>query len=77
MAAVVMGILVLVIGLPVVTTVLVWDPAEIGLEPDAGAADTASLPLLPLLALLVVGGSAFAATRRGASRGGASRPSGD
>ncbi len=39
LAATVMGILVLVIGLPIVTTVLVWDPAQIGLKPDAGTPD--------------------------------------
>ena len=40
LAATVLGILVLVVGLPIVTTVLVWDPAQIGLTPDAGAPDT-------------------------------------
>jgi sugar phosphate permease len=39
LAASVMGLLVLAIGLPIVATVLVWDPAEIGLEPDAGRPD--------------------------------------
>jgi sugar phosphate permease len=36
-ATVVMGILVVVVALPVVRGLLVWDPAEMGLEPDAGA----------------------------------------
>ena len=39
LAATVMGLLVLVVGLPIVAFVLVWDPAEIGLTPDAGAPD--------------------------------------
>jgi MFS family permease len=37
LATVVMGVLVIVVALPVVRWLLVWDPAEIGLEPDAGA----------------------------------------
>jgi MFS family permease len=37
LAALVMGILVVVVALPVVRGLLVWDPAEMGLEPDAGA----------------------------------------
>jgi len=39
LAAIVMGVLVLVVGLPIVTTVLAWDPAHLGLEPDAGSPD--------------------------------------
>jgi sugar phosphate permease len=39
LAAVVMGVLVLVVGLPIVSTVLVWDPADVGLEPDGGSPD--------------------------------------
>jgi sugar phosphate permease len=39
LAATVLGILVLVVGLPIVTTVLVWDPADVGLEPDGGRPD--------------------------------------
>ncbi len=39
MAATFMGILVLVIGFPIVTMVLVWDPAQLGLKPDAGSPD--------------------------------------
>jgi sugar phosphate permease len=42
LAALVMGLLVLAVGLPIVATVLVWDPHDIGLEPDAGAPDTAA-----------------------------------
>jgi sugar phosphate permease len=42
LAAVVMGLMVLAVGLPIVSTVLVWDPAEVGLEPDGGAPDTAA-----------------------------------
>jgi hypothetical protein len=38
-----------------------------GLDPLAGDLEVANLPLLPLLALMVVGGSALAATRRVAS----------
>lgn len=34
-----MGCLVLLVGLPIVASVIVWDPAEIGLEPDGGAPD--------------------------------------
>ena len=41
LAAVVMGLLVLAVGMPIVTTVLVWDPADVGLEPDGGAPDAA------------------------------------
>lgn len=41
LAALVMGALVLAIGLPIVTSVLVWDPAQVGLEPDGGAPDAA------------------------------------
>jgi MFS family permease len=37
LAAVVMGILVVAVAMPVVRAVLVWDPAEMGLQPDAGA----------------------------------------
>lgn len=37
LATFVMGVLVVVVSLPVVRGVLVWDPAEVGLEPDAGA----------------------------------------
>jgi len=40
LAAIVMGIVVLVIGLPIVALILVWDPAHVGLECDAGAPDT-------------------------------------
>ncbi|MEM8923222.1 MAG: MFS transporter [Actinomycetota bacterium] len=39
LAAIVMGVLVLIVGLPIVALVLVWDPAEVGLTPDAGAPD--------------------------------------
>ncbi len=39
LAAVVMGVLVIVIALPIVATVLVWDPTHIGLAADAGAPD--------------------------------------
>ncbi|MEL7209003.1 MAG: MFS transporter, partial [Actinomycetota bacterium] len=39
LAATVMGLLVLAVGLPIVAAVLVWDPADVGLEPDAGAPD--------------------------------------
>jgi sugar phosphate permease len=39
LGAVFMGSLVLAIGLPIVATVIVWDPAEIGLTPDGGAPD--------------------------------------
>ncbi len=39
LAATVMGVLVMTIGLPVVLGVLVWDPAHIGLGPDGGAPD--------------------------------------
>jgi MFS family permease len=38
LATVVMGVLVVAVALPVVRGLLVWDPAEMGLEPDAGAA---------------------------------------
>lgn len=38
-AAVFMGGLVLLVGLPIVVGVLVWDPADVGLAPDAGAPD--------------------------------------
>ena len=38
LAAVVMGLLVVGVAMPVVRGLLVWDPAEMGLEPDAGAA---------------------------------------
>ena len=37
LATVVMGAIVVVVGLPVVRLLLVWDPHEMGLEPDAGA----------------------------------------
>ena len=37
LATVVMGAMVVVVGLPVVRLLLVWDPHEMGLEPDAGA----------------------------------------
>lgn len=36
-ASVAMGILVVAVAMPVVRGLLVWDPAEMGLEPDAGA----------------------------------------
>lgn len=39
LAAIVMGVLVLVVGLPIVLLVLVWDPKQIGLEPDGGSPD--------------------------------------
>lgn len=39
LAAPAMGLLVLAVGLPIVTWVLVWDPAQLGLTPDAGAPD--------------------------------------
>jgi len=39
LAALFMGSLVLIVGLPIVWTVIVWDPAEVGLEPDGGAPD--------------------------------------
>jgi sugar phosphate permease len=39
LGAVFMGCLVLLVGLPIVGTVIVWDPAEVGLLPDAGAPD--------------------------------------
>ncbi len=39
LAAIFMGCLVLAIGLPIVATIVVWDPAEVGLEPDGGAPD--------------------------------------
>ncbi len=37
LAAPVLGVLVLVVGLPIVIWVLVWDPGELGLRPDAGS----------------------------------------
>jgi len=37
LAAVVMGVLVVIVAMPVVRGLLVWDPAELGLEPDAGS----------------------------------------
>jgi MFS family permease len=37
LATVVMGILVVAVAMPVIRGLLVWDPAEMGLEPDAGA----------------------------------------
>lgn len=40
LAAVVMGAVVLVIGLPIVTSVLVWDPTDMGSEVDTGSPDT-------------------------------------
>ncbi|MFV0524448.1 MAG: MFS transporter [Acidimicrobiales bacterium] len=42
LAAPIMGLLVVLVGLPIVTTVLVWDPAEVGLTPDAGRPDPAA-----------------------------------
>jgi sugar phosphate permease len=36
-ATIAMGILVVAVAMPVVRGLLVWDPAEMGLEPDAGA----------------------------------------
>ncbi|MEM9132395.1 MAG: MFS transporter [Actinomycetota bacterium] len=39
LAALVMGVLVIVIALPIVATVLVWDPAQVDLEVDGGAAN--------------------------------------
>jgi sugar phosphate permease len=39
LGAVFMGCLVLLVGLPIVATVIVWDPADVGLTPDAGAPD--------------------------------------
>jgi MFS family permease len=37
LATVVMGILVVAVAQPIISGLLVWDPAELGLEPDAGA----------------------------------------
>ncbi|MFV0257407.1 MAG: MFS transporter [Acidimicrobiales bacterium] len=42
LAAPIMGLLVVTVALPIVTTVLVWDPAEVGLTPDAGRPDPAA-----------------------------------
>ncbi len=39
LAALFMGGLVLLVGLPIVAGVLVWDPRSVGLTPDAGAPD--------------------------------------
>jgi len=39
LAAPAMGVLVLVVGIPIVTLVLAWDPADVGLTPDAGRPD--------------------------------------
>ena len=61
LAAVVMGVLVVAVALPVVRAVLVWDPAEMGLEPDAGTPPPRA-------------GRARSATTSSVANGGVSRP---